>query len=78
MADGVDVDPGDALTAPQALSLWGRGLAGEWELSIADSEIELHDIDLAPITEIQLWLVLRSAASHDLDTRMCWLTCGNG
>ena len=40
------------LDAPRNLSFWGRGVAGDWELTLPASEI----VDLAGLTEIQVWL----------------------
>jgi len=41
-----------ALSAPQNLSFWGRGVAGDWELKVPSSEI----VDLSGLTEIQVWV----------------------
>jgi len=41
-----------ALGAPQNLSIWGRGVGGDWELQVPASE----SVDVAALTEIQVWL----------------------
>ncbi len=38
--------------APLNLSFWGRGVAGDWELSVLSSEF----VDLTVVTEIQVWV----------------------
>jgi hypothetical protein len=51
---GVIFAPTLPLTAPQSLSFWGRGVAGLWDLSI--SEFELNTTDLTGLSEIQIWV----------------------
>jgi hypothetical protein len=36
--------------------LWGRGLGGRWLLAIADEEFQSNGVDLAGLTEVQLWV----------------------
>lgn len=59
---GVSVVPGNPLTAPQALPLWGRAVAGQWNLSIPDSEFLLHGNDLSNLAKIEIWLTYQFLA----------------
>lgn len=52
---GVDFNSDSPLTAPQSLAFWGRGLGGRWEISIPQSEFTLHNVNLAGLTEVQVW-----------------------
>jgi hypothetical protein len=49
--------PDPPLTAPTTLRFWGRGLAGDWELSIPDDQ--LPGLDLSGVTAVQVWLGYR-------------------
>jgi hypothetical protein len=40
--------------------LWGRGVAGTWEISIAESVLRQHGVDLTGLTAIQLWISTQS------------------
>jgi hypothetical protein len=53
---GVNFVSDTPLTAPQALSFWGRGVAGLWGLSIPQSEFDLHHPDLTGLSEIQVFV----------------------
>ena len=50
--EGIGPDP--LLTEPQSLSFWGRGLGGDYELSIPDHELKV--LDLSGVTEVQVWV----------------------
>ena len=39
-----------------AQPLWGRGVAGEWELTVAPGEMQLDAVNLEGLTEIQVWI----------------------
>ena len=41
-----------ALGAPQNLSIWGRGVGGDWEVEVLASD----PVNLAGLTEIQVWV----------------------
>ena len=59
MADeGLGPDP--LVTDPQSLAFWGRGIGGDWELSIPDHEFEAG-LDLTGLIEV--WGV-RTWVSH--------------
>jgi len=49
--EGLGPDP--LLTDPQSLAFWGRGIGGDWELSIPDHEFDAG-LDLAGLTEVQV------------------------
>lgn len=51
--EGLGADP--PLTAPQSLSFWGRGIGGDWEVSIPESQFA-SGLDLTGLTEIQVWI----------------------
>jgi hypothetical protein len=51
--DGGGPDP--LLTEPTSLTFWGRGIGGEWELSIPDHEFQAG-LDLTGLTEVQVWI----------------------
>ena len=53
---GVNVVAGDPITEPQALSLWGHGVAGEWTLSITPDMQRLQSTDLSSLTAIEIWI----------------------
>lgn len=52
--EGLGNDP--PLTAPRSLSFWGRGIGGDWELTIPESQFESGNLDLSGVTEIQVWI----------------------
>jgi hypothetical protein len=51
--EGLGPDP--LLTDPQSLAIWGRGIGGDWELSIPDHEFDAG-LDLTGLTEVQVWV----------------------
>lgn len=51
--EGIGPDP--LLTDPQSLAFWGRGIGGDYELSIPDHEFE-DGLDLTGLTEVQVWI----------------------
>jgi hypothetical protein len=53
---GVVVSADPPLTAPQSLSIWGRGLVGSWDVSIPATEVDLEHLDLTALTEVQVWV----------------------
>jgi hypothetical protein len=50
---GLGPDP--LLTDPQSLAFWGRGIGGDWELSIPDHEFD-SGLDLTGLTEVQVFI----------------------
>lgn len=48
--EGLGGDP--PVTDPQSLAFWGRGIGGDWELSIVDP----GGVDLSTLTEVQIWI----------------------
>jgi hypothetical protein len=44
----------------QTHHLWGRGVAGTWEISIPEGALGQHGVDLAGLTAIQLWISTQS------------------
>jgi hypothetical protein len=42
------------------LSFWGRGVVGEWEISIEPADVIKDKVDLGGLTEIQLWIATQS------------------
>ncbi|MDQ1537342.1 MAG: hypothetical protein QOE58_1735, partial [Actinomycetota bacterium] len=53
---GVNVVPGDPITEPQALSLWGRGVAGYWTLTIPAEAQRLQPTDLSNLSALEVWI----------------------
>ena len=51
--EGFGSDP--VLTDPTSLAFWGRGVGGEWTLSIPDHAFE-EGLDLTGLTEVQIWI----------------------
>ncbi len=51
--DGDGPDP--PLTEPRSLAFWGRGIGGDWEVSIPDHEFDAG-LDLAGLTQVQVWI----------------------
>jgi len=51
--EGLGADP--PLTAPQSLAFWGRGIGGDWEVSIPGSRTN-SGLDLTGLTEVQVWI----------------------
>jgi hypothetical protein len=47
-----NLDP--PLDAPTSLALWGRGVGGDWEVTLESHEID--NLDLSRLTEIQVWI----------------------
>lgn len=52
--EGLGFDP--PLTAPRSLAFWGRGIGGDWELTIPESQFASGNLDLSGVTEIQVWI----------------------
>ncbi len=44
----------------QTNHLWGRGVAGTWEISIPEGALTHHGVDLTGLTAIQLWILTQS------------------
>src|SRR5262249_11876628 len=40
------------LDAPSSLSIWGRGVGGDWEIAIEQHEIDSGSLDLSQVSEI--------------------------
>ncbi len=51
--EGLGADP--PLTAPRSLAFWGRGIGGDWEVSIPGSRLA-SGLDLTGLIEIQVWI----------------------
>jgi hypothetical protein len=49
-----NLDP--PLDAPTSLAIWGRGVGGDWEVTIEPHELESGSLDLSGVTEIQVWI----------------------
>jgi hypothetical protein len=43
-----------------ALSFWGRGVCGEWEISVDPAELAADNADLSGLTAIQLWIATQA------------------
>lgn len=54
--EGLSTDP--APPAVGSLAFWGRGIGGDWEVTIPGSRINA-DLDLSGLTEVQVWLGYR-------------------
>lgn len=52
--EGLGFDP--PLTAPRSLAFWGRGIGGEWEVTIPESQFASGRLDLSGLTQIQVWI----------------------
>jgi hypothetical protein len=37
-------------------NLWGRGVGGDWQISVEEEELTMSGADLSGLTEIQLWI----------------------
>ncbi len=53
---GLSTDP--APPAVGSLAFWGRGIGGDWEISLPGSRLNA-DLDLSGLTEIQVWIGYR-------------------
>jgi hypothetical protein len=53
---GLSTDP--APPAVGSLAFWGRGVGGDWEISIPGSRLNA-DLNLSGLTEIQVWIGYR-------------------
>lgn len=51
--EGLGDDP--PLTAPRSLAYWGRGVGGDWQVSIPPEQFT-SGLDLSGLTEVQLWI----------------------
>lgn len=47
---------GDPLEEPLLSPLWGHGLAGQWTLTLPDTEVAATGTNSAGLTEIQVWV----------------------
>ena len=47
--------PEPLITDPQSLTFWGRGIGGDYELSIPDHQFD-SGLDLTGLTEVQVWI----------------------
>lgn len=54
--EGLGSDP--VPPAPGSLAFWGRGIGGDWQVSIAPSRLN-SELDLSGLTEIQVWIGYR-------------------
>jgi hypothetical protein len=43
-----------------SVSFWGRGLGGEWEISIQQDDRIADNVDLSGLTEIQIWIATQA------------------
>lgn len=37
-------------------NLWGRGVGGDWQISVEEEELKMSGVDLSGLSEIQLWI----------------------
>ncbi|MDX6611955.1 MAG: hypothetical protein QOD75_1141 [Blastocatellia bacterium] len=37
-------------------NLWGRGVGGDWQISVEEEELKISGVDLSGLSEIQLWI----------------------
>ncbi|MBR0748945.1 hypothetical protein JQ582_33935 [Bradyrhizobium japonicum] len=44
------------IDAPTSLAIWGRGVGGDWDVTIEPHEIEAGSLDLSGLSEIQVWI----------------------
>lgn len=44
------------IDAPTSLAIWGRGVGGNWDVTIEPHEIEAGSLDLSGLSEIQVWI----------------------
>ena len=42
------------------LSFWGRGVCGDWEISVDPADLAADHVDLSGLTEIQLWIATQA------------------
>ncbi len=54
--EGLGSDP--APPAVESVAFWGRGIGGDWEVSIPGSRLN-SELDLSGLTEIQVWIGYR-------------------
>lgn len=54
--EGLGSDP--VPPAPGSLAFWGRGIGGDWQVSIPGSRLN-SELDLSGLTEIQVWIGYR-------------------
>ncbi|MFD7325313.1 hypothetical protein ACFV9D_30160 [Streptomyces sp. NPDC059875] len=45
----------EPLTAPRSLAFWGRGMGGEWQVTVPPGQFE-SGLDLSGLTQIQVWI----------------------
>ena len=53
---GVPPSSGASARKQFALSFWGRGVCGAWEISLEPTVLAKDKVDLSGLTEIQLWV----------------------
>jgi hypothetical protein len=46
----------DPLIGPRTIAFWGRGVATTWHLVLQQDDITKYAVDLAGLTEIQVWI----------------------
>ena len=51
--EGLGDDP--PLSAPQSLAYWGRGIGGDWQLTIPQDQFD-SGLNLAGLTQVQVWI----------------------
>jgi hypothetical protein len=51
--EGLGDDP--PLTAPRSLAFWGRGVGGDWQVTIPQEQFD-SGLDLSGLTEVQVWI----------------------
>jgi hypothetical protein len=51
--EGLGDDP--PLSAPQSLAYWGRGIGGDWQLTIPQDQFD-SGLNLSGLTQVQVWI----------------------
>ncbi len=53
---GVAFGQDSPVDSPQALSMWGRGVGGEWSLRLPARQPDGEALDLTGLREVQVWI----------------------
>ncbi|SEK31087.1 hypothetical protein SAMN05216359_101380 [Roseateles sp. YR242] len=64
MLDGVDFGENTPLSAPLALSFWGRGVGGQWSLRLPAAQPHGEALDLTELRQVQVWIGYQFAEGH--------------
>lgn len=56
LSSAPDIDGDFTLTNPEALAFWGRGIGGQWTITVPRDGMVNTAVDLSNVTAVQIWI----------------------